>query len=61
RITVEPLDRGERSRVIFELDFEGHGAGTALVPLLRRQARKGAPVSYRNAKRLLEAVPEVPE
>jgi uncharacterized protein YndB with AHSA1/START domain len=57
RITVEPLDGGERSRVIFELDFEGHGAGHALVPILRRQAGKAAPVSYRNAKKLLESVP----
>jgi uncharacterized protein YndB with AHSA1/START domain len=53
-ITVEPIDDGARSRVTFTLDFEGHGLGAALVPLVRRQAAKGAPVSYRNLKNLLE-------
>jgi uncharacterized protein YndB with AHSA1/START domain len=53
-ITVEPLDGGTRSRVTFTLDFEGHGAGVALVPLVRRQARKGAVASYRRLKQLLE-------
>jgi len=54
-ITVEPIDDGARSRVTFTLDFEGHGLGAALVPLVRRQAAKGAPASYRNLKELLEA------
>jgi hypothetical protein len=54
RITIEPLDGGARSRVTFELDFEGHGAGVPLIPLIRRQARKGAPVSYQNLKSILE-------
>jgi uncharacterized protein YndB with AHSA1/START domain len=52
-ITVEPIDAG--SRVTFTLDFEGHGVGVPLAPLVRRQAEKGAPVSYRNLKTLLEA------
>jgi len=34
--TVEPLAEGARSRVTFELDFEGHGFGKMLV--LRAQA-----------------------
>jgi uncharacterized protein YndB with AHSA1/START domain len=55
RITVEPLDEGARSRVTFALDFEGHGVGVPLIPLVRRQAQKGAPTSYQNLKRLLEA------
>jgi uncharacterized protein YndB with AHSA1/START domain len=53
-VTVEPIDAGARSRVTFTLEFEGHGAGVPLAPLVRRQARKGAPVSYRNLKALLE-------
>jgi len=53
-VTVEPLDNGARSRVTFALDFEGHGIGVPLMPLVRRQARKGAPMSYRNLKELLE-------
>jgi uncharacterized protein YndB with AHSA1/START domain len=52
-ITVEPINGG-RSRVTFTLDFEGHGIGVPLLPLVRRQAHKGAPNSYRNLKDLLE-------
>jgi uncharacterized protein YndB with AHSA1/START domain len=54
-ITVEPIDDGTRSRVTFTLGFEGHGLGVPLVPLVRRQAQKGAPTSYRNLKKLLES------
>jgi len=53
-ITIEPLDGGTRSRVTFALDFDGHGIGVPLLPLVRRQARKGAPRSYENLKTLLE-------
>ena len=54
-ITVEPLDGGTRSRVTFALDFEGHGLGVPLVPMVRRMAAKGAPLSYRNLKERLES------
>ncbi|SCG70533.1 SRPBCC family protein [Micromonospora inositola] len=53
-VTVEPIEDGTRSRVTFTLDFEGHGIGVPLVPLVRRQARQEAPTSYQNLKRLLE-------
>ncbi|MEV0207246.1 MULTISPECIES: SRPBCC family protein [unclassified Streptomyces] len=55
-ITVEPLAGGTASRVTFALDFDPHGIGVPLLPLVRRQAAKGAPVSYRNLKRRLEAL-----
>jgi uncharacterized protein YndB with AHSA1/START domain len=54
-VTVEPIEDGTRSRVTFALDFEGRGLGVPLVPLVRRQAQNGAPASYRNLKKLLEA------
>jgi uncharacterized protein YndB with AHSA1/START domain len=54
-ITVEPLDDGERSRVTFALDFEGHGIGKPLLPVVRRQTLKVAPTSYRNLKERLES------
>jgi uncharacterized protein YndB with AHSA1/START domain len=54
-VTVEPLDDGTRSRVTIALDFEGHGIGVPLVPIVRRQAQKGAPTSYRNLKQRLES------
>jgi uncharacterized protein YndB with AHSA1/START domain len=53
-ITVEPVAGGTSARVTFTLDFAGHGVGVPLVPLIRRQARKGAPVSYAALKRILE-------
>ena len=54
-IAIEPIDGGMRSRVTFTLAFEGKGLGVPLAPLVRRQAQKGAPTSYRNLKKLLEA------
>jgi uncharacterized protein YndB with AHSA1/START domain len=53
-VTVEPLEGGTRSRVTFALDFEGHGIGRPLLPAVRRQTRRAAPVSYRNLKARLE-------
>ncbi len=53
-VTVEPLDGGRRSRVTFALDFEGHGIGRPLLPAVRRQTTKQAPMSYRNLKERLE-------
>jgi uncharacterized protein YndB with AHSA1/START domain len=53
-ITIEALDGGSRSRVTFSLEFDGHGVGVPLLPLVRRQAQKGAPKSYQNLKDLLE-------
>ncbi|GAA2165383.1 MULTISPECIES: SRPBCC family protein [Glycomyces] len=52
--TIEPLDGGARSRVTFTLDFEGVGAGAAILPLVRRTAAKRAAVSYQHLKALLE-------
>jgi hypothetical protein len=54
-VTVEPGPDGAGSRVTFDLDFEGHGIGVALLPLVRRQAERGSPISYRRFKELLEA------
>jgi uncharacterized protein YndB with AHSA1/START domain len=53
-IDVEPAAGGGRSRVTFTLDFHGHGLGVPLLPLVRRQAEKLAPASYRAAKENLE-------
>jgi uncharacterized protein YndB with AHSA1/START domain len=53
-IVIEPIDGGVGSRVTFTLDYVGHGIGVAVLPLVRRQTRRGAPVSYRRLKQLLE-------
>lgn len=54
-ITIEPLDGSAKSRVTFALDFEGHGIGVPLVPMVRRMAGKAAPMSYRKLKHRLES------
>jgi len=54
-MTVEPLAHGERSRVTISLDFEGHGIGKLLVPLVvRRQARRQLPLNQQRLKWVLE-------
>jgi uncharacterized protein YndB with AHSA1/START domain len=53
--TIEPLDNGERSRVTIALEFEAHGVGKLLVPLVvRRQARREIPRNEEKLKELLE-------
>jgi hypothetical protein len=53
-VTVEPVDGSGRSRVTIELDFDGHGIGKLLVPLIvRREGRKEMPA---NVQRLGEQV-----
>jgi uncharacterized protein YndB with AHSA1/START domain len=53
---VEPLDDGTRSRVTINLEFEGHGIGKLLVPLIvRRQAQKEMPQNAQTLKQRLEA------
>jgi uncharacterized protein YndB with AHSA1/START domain len=54
RGTVEALDGGSRSRVTIELDFEGHGVGKFMLPLVRSQARKQVPKDQANLKARLE-------
>ena len=56
--TVEPLDEGARSRVAIELDFEGHGIGKLLLPLVvRPQARRELPRNMQRLKERLESGP----
>ena len=54
RATIEPLDDGQRSRLTIALEFEGHGIGTGLLPLARRQARRQLPRNEQRLKELLE-------
>jgi uncharacterized protein YndB with AHSA1/START domain len=52
RVLVEPLSSGSGSRVTTEVEFEGHGIGKLLVPLVaRRQAQKETPT---NRRKLIE-------
>ena len=54
-VTVVGLDEGRRSRVSIEVDFEGHGIGKLLVPLVvRPQAAKEMPANLARLKQRLE-------
>jgi uncharacterized protein YndB with AHSA1/START domain len=53
-VTVEPLT-DSRSRLTIAVDFEGHGIGKVLVPLVvRREARKEMPANLAGLKQRLE-------
>jgi carbon monoxide dehydrogenase subunit G len=55
KLTIEPLDAGQRSRVTIALDFKAHGIGRLLLPLvIRRQARKQLPKNQQRLKEVLE-------
>jgi carbon monoxide dehydrogenase subunit G len=54
-VSVEPIGSG-RSRLTIGVDFEGHGIGKLLVPLVvRREARKEMPANLARLKQRLEA------
>ena len=53
--TLEPLGEGDRTRFTFEIDFEGHGIGKLLVPIIVRQAQKELAQSHEDLKRTLES------
>jgi uncharacterized protein YndB with AHSA1/START domain len=57
KVTVEPLEGGNSSRVTIALDFEAHGIGRVLVPLvIRPQARRQLPRNEQRLKEKLEVV-----
>jgi hypothetical protein len=56
-VTVEPLTDSS-SRLTIAVDFDGHGIGRLLVPLIvRRQADKEMPANVEALKRRVEAQP----
>ena len=59
-LTVEPLTE-TRSRLTIAVDFEGHGIGKLLVPLLvRREAQKEMPANLAKLKQRLERAGQQP-
>lgn len=54
--TIEPFGDGERSRVTIALDFEGHGIGKLLIPLVvRPQAQREMPKNLQRLKERLQS------
>jgi uncharacterized protein YndB with AHSA1/START domain len=55
-VRVEPLEAPPRTRVTIEVDFEGHGIGKLLVPLMvRPSARREMPDNMRRLGQRLQA------
>jgi uncharacterized protein YndB with AHSA1/START domain len=52
--TVEPLNNGKRSRVTIACEFQGHGIGKLLVPLLARRLARQLPRDEQKLKEVLE-------
>ncbi len=54
-VSVDPLADGAGSRLTISVDFEGHGIGKVLVPLVvHRQAAREMPGNLERVKRRLE-------
>ncbi len=53
-VTVEPVGEAS-SRLTLNLDFEGHGLGKLLLPLVRMDAKKQVPKDQQRLKERLEA------
>jgi uncharacterized protein YndB with AHSA1/START domain len=60
-VRVDPLNDPARSRVTIEVDFEGHGIGQLLVPLVvRPQARRDMPGNMDRLRQRLESGGQAP-
>jgi hypothetical protein len=56
-VNVDSLDDNTRCRVTISLDFEGHGIGKLLIPLMvRRQAEAEMPANMKRLKERLESL-----
>jgi hypothetical protein len=59
-VTVEPVTETS-SRLTIAVDFDGHGIGRILVPLVvRRQAQKEMPANLATLKQRIESAPSRP-
>jgi len=57
QVDVEALDDDTRCRVTISLDFEGHGIGKLLIPLMvRRQAEREMPANMQRLKEHLKSL-----
>ena len=54
-LSFRPLDGGRRSHVTFSITFESGLLGKAIMPLVVRQTKQGAPKSFQRLKEILES------
>lgn len=53
-LSFQPLDGGCRSRVTFSITYDSGLLGKAIIPLVVRQTKTGAPKSFQRLKEILE-------
>jgi uncharacterized membrane protein len=53
-LSFQPLDGARRSHVTFSITFESGLLGRAIIPLVVRQTKAGAPKSFQRLKEILE-------
>jgi uncharacterized membrane protein len=53
-LTIGPLKGGASSRVTFSITYDSGWLGKAVMPMVVRQTKAGAPKSFQNLKQLLE-------
>ena len=54
-VTIAPLNDGRSSRVTFSITYDSGWLGKAVMPMVVRQTKSGAPKSFQNLKQLLES------
>jgi carbon monoxide dehydrogenase subunit G len=54
-VTVDPRQDGTQAHVAIRVDFQGHGMGKLIVPMVFREARKEVPEGCQKLKSRLEA------
>ena len=53
-LSFQALDDGRRSRVTFSITYDSGLLGKAIIPLVVRQTKAGAPKSFQRLKEILE-------
>jgi uncharacterized protein YndB with AHSA1/START domain len=53
-VTIAPLNGGRSSRVTFSITYDSGWLGKAVMPMVVRQTKSGAPKSFQNLKAILE-------
>ena len=54
-VTIAPLNGGRSSRITFSITFDSGWLGKAVMPMVLRQTKAGAPKSFQNLKQILES------
>lgn len=53
-VTIAPLNGGRSSRVTFSITYDSGWLGKAVMPMVVRQTKAGAPKSFKLLKKMME-------